>query len=168
MKKVLALLLVFGMASLANATIVLSVDGDTTVSAVTLSESESVLIDIHSDDGTAYGAWLGIADSSTDGEWVGNMSKYAAAGGDASYYSYGAYWWKVSASGTPTSGVVTAGKHFEIEFRCASGEPANTVVIKLMNNASSSELDRVTVSQIPEPMTIGLLGLGGLFLRRRR
>jgi hypothetical protein len=29
-------------------------------------------------------------------------------------------------------------------------------------------IDTITVTQIPEPMTIALLGLGGLFLRRRR
>ncbi len=33
---------------------------------------------------------------------------------------------------------------------------------------TEADLGDLTIYQIPEPMTIGLLGLGGLFLRRRK
>jgi len=43
------------------------------------------------------------------------------------------------------------------------------VVIYLYANDLQTVLDTLTISQVvPEPMTIALLGLGGLFLLRRR
>ncbi len=45
------------------------------------------------------------------------------------------------------------------------------VTLRLMDSpiaAAGTVLDTLTVHQIPEPMTFALLGLGGLFLRRRK
>ena len=41
-------------------------------------------------------------------------------------------------------------------------------VVLTLTDADLGVLDAVTIHQIPEPLTLGLLGLGGLFLRRRR
>ena len=46
----------------------------------------------------------------------------------------------------------------------ANGSPADFAVI----HQQGEELDRISIHQIPEPMTMALLGLGGLGLLRRR
>jgi len=44
----------------------------------------------------------------------------------------------------------------------------SAVQIDLLDADAETVLDSVTLVVIPEPMTIALLGLGGLFLRRRK
>ena len=62
---------------------------------------------------------------------------------------------------TTPDGVVVDG----IIFKCLE---EGDVVLTLTDVEFSEIFDTVTIHQIPEPMTLGLLGLGGLFLRRRR
>ncbi len=52
-----------------------------------------------------------------------------------------------------------------IELHC---EGLGDVTLLFGNTPGGSEFDTQVIHQIPEPMTIVLLGLGGLFLRRRR
>jgi len=56
------------------------------------------------------------------------------------------------------------GTYWTSEFHC---DGPGIVVITLLDT-DGVVLDTITVSQIPEPMTVALLGLGGLFLRRRK
>ena len=62
---------------------------------------------------------------------------------------------------TTPDGVVVDG----IIFKCLE---EGDVVLTLTNVDFDTIFDTVTIHQVPEPMTLGLLGLGGLFLRRRR
>jgi hypothetical protein len=59
-----------------------------------------------------------------------------------------------------TNGVVVDG----ISFHCDGSGDVN---IQLVDLSASIEYGTFTIQQIPEPMTLGLLSLGGLFLRRR-
>jgi len=52
-----------------------------------------------------------------------------------------------------------------ILFHC---EGMEDVTITLMDGSTFQVLDTQVIHQIPEPMTVALLGLGGLFLRRRK
>jgi len=54
-----------------------------------------------------------------------------------------------------------------IMFHCDLGSPPNDVKIILLD-AEGTYLDQAIIHQVPEPMTLALLGLGGLLLRRRK
>ena len=58
------------------------------------------------------------------------------------------------------------GVYWDSQFHC---DGQGLVTITLLDAGTGLSIDTITVTQgeIPEPMTIGLLGLGGLFLRRR-
>jgi len=55
------------------------------------------------------------------------------------------------------------GTAISLVFHCTG--PGDFVIV--LNDDGLNPLDTVIIHQIPEPMTLGLLGLGGLFLRRR-
>ena len=57
------------------------------------------------------------------------------------------------------------GTVFGVKFKCLID--GNDVEVRLMDDGYS-EVDSVMIHQVPEPITIALLGLGGLFLRRRK
>lgn len=52
-----------------------------------------------------------------------------------------------------------------LQFHCADD---GDVTLILWNAETFEIMDTVVIHQVPEPMTFALLGLGGLFLRRRR
>ena len=43
-----------------------------------------------------------------------------------------------------------------------------TPILLCTTDTRATEISQLLVHQVPEPITIGLLGLGGLFLRRRK
>ncbi|MHC4744784.1 MAG: PEP-CTERM sorting domain-containing protein [Planctomycetota bacterium] len=45
---------------------------------------------------------------------------------------------------------------------------AGTIDVKVLSENSGSVEDTFTIEAVPEPVTIALLGLGGLFLRRKK
>ena len=167
MKKILVLMLVLGIASMAPAALTLT--GPTTVAVggtitLTLSaDAESVLI---GDFGYVYVGGLGndpvsnitMLTAMSDGDFSGLLytantyTYFYFVGADAPAevpppLSAGPWLtFDVTASVTPLSGVINVSV---ISFRGYSG-------------------DTHAITVIPEPMTIGLLGLGGLFLRRRK
>ena len=49
-----------------------------------------------------------------------------------------------------------------------AGDPGSDIVVALIDGATGELRSTANVSVVPEPMTIALLGLGGLFLRRRK
>ncbi len=198
MKKLLILVMVLAMASLASATLKISVNGtvDPPDTEVILAPSDHAVIDVWGDGATGAGMFWLVANG--PGTTVGGSLIYL--GSLSSLYTYapgtGDGWedsepgagdgiqsWLMSlgygqvmgasfmtladgaAPPLPLQGTLVDG----IDFHC---EAPGDVVLSLI---SVDELGAITLfdSQIihqipiPEPVTIALLGLGGLLLRRR-
>ena len=189
MRKLLILTLVLGMASLANATLTLvwSTDGGANYSdvgaAVDLGYGNTAWIGIHSDvQGTtgAPGQWVAFIDTvgvagaaDLDGGWTGSSAVYTPPGITAAvtipygYTAGGDFWGATNADGVPTN-FAGIGTTFGYEFLCNGNIADGIVTIDLHDTNFGNVVDTLTINQIPEPITMALLGLGGLFLRRRK
>jgi len=170
MKKLLVLMLVLGLTTAANATLSLSVNGDTSVTEYSMLTGTTVVIDVYSDQANfAYECYVGITNGaggmSELGEWTGNNKVYAAAG-QGTITRYDHWWWDdVCITSNPDTFPISAGRHFDMEFQCTT---LGDVTISLTDIAGTP-VDSVLIHQvIPEPVSMVLLGLGGLLLRRRR
>lgn len=153
MKKVLILLMVFGLSSLAHAGLSWS------QSSVAVDVDGLVLVYIESDTTAAIDqTWTG-ASGSTIAEVVA-INALPAAGDNAVVVDYrGSYagWWTVETKDTAEPFNIATGNQYEVTIKgLAVG--SDTLYVGS---------DAITVT-VPEPMTIALLGLGGLLLRRRR
>ena len=192
MKKLLVLFIVFGMAAVANASIMsISVEGDYGVEEYTLDELECVKLDVGVDDGVT--AFIGT-DVSLKVEGPGSLNVSEIVLADEYYNSAmgGMIAWTSGPPklvGSPTSqqvdltmftsdnamfaGAGPFGVADNINFCCGGlGEVVVTLYADLVNANGETQygmvLDTLLIHQVPEPMTIALLGLGGLALIRRR
>lgn len=177
MKKLLILMLVLGIASSANAALTLvSSAGDTLDPAAI----NTTVIGIHNDTaapGQGLTTYLAIPSSDPAG-WTGaytiNTPPSLGQGPDHGYdgvvpgaatgLPFDADLWASDfavASADPY-GIGVLGDY---EFQCTG---LGDVVVYLYAQDLSTVLDTITIHQIPEPATMLLLGLGGLFLRRRK
>ena len=162
MRKLLIVLLVFGLASVANATVL-----SWSTNTVSVGIGSSVVVQLTADDATGYDPkWVG-ADASTVAE-ISAISALTAAGPDSQVKDPAATtwagWWTVMALDLdPTSGgAVAAGDHFDVTI---DGLALGTYNIGADTYGTN---DILAITVVPEPMTLMLLGLGGLFLRRRK
>jgi hypothetical protein len=157
MKKVLVLTLVLGLAGIANATLSLVPD------AASIVIGDSVTISVVSDTDASYGAWLDPADNGVG--TFGDLMILSGAGVDASKdFSY-APWWGFEAKSFNPAAPIVAGSHFTIDF---TGTAEGVATLTLYEFDGVTPIQAVDITVTPEPMTLGLLGLGGLFLRRRK
>ena len=182
MKKLLILMLVLGITSVANAAFTLVVNGEDIGDAMDLLQSTTIDIGIHND--TAGNAQIGtmqfygfvIINQVAGGEWTGPSNVFIPPAVTGSFNTdYGVGDWlgtgdvdvyeATLSNGVPTdySGVGVLGDY---EYHCL--QDGIVVLVELMNGTSGMIEDNLTITQVPEPMTIALLGLGGLFLLRRR
>jgi hypothetical protein len=166
MRKLLILFLVLGLASTANALLIKvddlegeSFEVDTQATITVVSEDTS--------------GWLGylIIEEGGAGS-LENVVILDAAGNNASAGPYTEADWgtgfelSASAAGDPPVPPVAAGTQFSLDYVGAVGDTAT--ISLFVDPEYTTPVASVNVTVVPEPMTIILLGLGGLFLRRRR
>jgi hypothetical protein len=191
MKKFLVLLMVLGMASQASALLRISVNGNPYPedSQYTLMPSETLSLDIWTTTaitpGAGEGYWALVA-TALDAHISGGVVIPALPTAEPGVVIYddavgvgeivglgtqNGVWGGIGLTGLGTY-AIGATVYDEILFHCErlSGD----VVINLyrLDSPTWSVIeppeDSVIIHQIPEPMTMALLGLGGLFLRRRK
>ena len=155
MKKVLVLALVLGIASMANAALSYS------VSKLTLQQGASATVQIVADSADMYEVWAGADSGIAD---ITAVSALADAGGDASgTASTYPGWWILIGMDNSEPFTLVAGDHWDVTI--TAGMVNGTITL---DSACYSGGGTIAVNVIPEPITIALLGLGGLFLRRRK
>jgi hypothetical protein len=196
MKKLLVLMLVLGLVSVANASISqFSIEvaaganppgqsAYVNVDEITLHPSDMLWIGIYNSVAGVPGAqgkgsfFLGIVEPSPDTSWTGNSylyipplvtgtpgnTYYGVSSPDDTGLSYWVDVWQAQLSdGNPATfngiGVLDAK-----QLHCDKAVSDDVVILY---DDSFNVLDTLIIHQVPEPMTMCLLGLGGLFLRRR-
>ena len=194
MKKLLVLMLVLGIASMATASLQISVmgDPDPVDSEIIIAPSEHLALDIHGVlagtqdyvfylmlvntaegqlsttpdplDGTLQWGDLSKLDYFTN-QWPGYyLDVWIGNAGYAKPPIDGIAGFVGDSSGAPFTGIIVD----PIDFHCeALGDATITLLSSPAGNIWTLE-DTLIIHQIPEPMTMALLGLGGLFLRRRK
>jgi hypothetical protein len=184
MRKLLVFMIVLGLASIANATLQISVSGnnDPAQSEYTLTEPSAVLnLGIWTDDtiqaGYGEGYWALTAQTSqvaisggvnlfAEDPGIFISDDAAGAGVQLPSGENGVYGAVVLAL---LSNIATGSTIYnEINLHCEGG--MGDVILTLWANAEATpeSIDTVIIHQIPEPMTMTLLGLGGLGLIRRK
>ncbi len=168
MKRVLVVLTT--LTALSNATVLeLSVNGvtngDYADQAISLAPSGTVMIDVYCSANANYSNWV-IVYNHGHGSFAPLGTIYAPPSPPGTMYSYYYHfeyiWFETTVSTVPAQ----TGKWWDVEFTC---DGTGTVTISLISGEDYVTVeDTITITQIPEPLTVALLGLGGLFLRRRR
>lgn len=187
MKKLLILMLVLAMTSMASAVLQISVNGDMdpTDSEYTVAASDNLTLDIWTTTAISVGVgetYYALAAKVADGTISGGIIappydtdvtlsptiyNDAAGGGYVPLPSgdNGVYGQVFSTGGTYTANSVIFD---QIIFHCESAIDVTVYLIEVTSAWTlGATYDDVLIHQ-PEPMTIALLGLGGLFLRRRK
>ena len=181
MKKLVALMLVFGMASLASAGLQISVNGDPDPvdTEIWLDYSETLELDIWTDADIPMFAghlWMLVVDTTTatitggQGTVGGSTVTGPAPGvGVIPPAGMAGMWGNVfNLDMTPIPGgtVIADGLILHCELQNVD---AVVQLWEVIEDVGVGVLyDQVIIHQIPEPATMALLSLGGLFLLRRR
>ena len=168
MKKLVVLMLVVGMASLASAAF--------TVSDQSVLVGGTVAIGIENDiaDADLSNFFVGLVGANASWDMTENIYSPPVPGSLATYQSNmyygdalgtGELLWYSTLSG-PVVDKYGVGTLADFGL---SADAVGTVDINLYDgNLSLLDTATVTITDIPEPITMALLGLGGLFLRRKK
>lgn len=156
MKKLLILILVLGMAPAANAA--LSIDGPTEIN-----EDEPVIIAVVSDSSEDQSAYLSFGYVSEGGFELSDP-RSPFPGPIIPYHSDDTIEFELIFVQPPNP--IPPGNWFEVDLTCLKA--GVDVRVLLIHSDMVTVLDTLTIHQIPEPMTLALLGLGSLIMLRRR
>jgi len=157
MKKFLALIVVLNMVSVANAALSWNVD------SITLDIGEVEVVNIISDNPSPYTVWMGN-DASTVAEIVNAISPLSGPYPEIQTTAIEGPpgWWELTVW---SEGFIPAGTHWEVSIR-GMAEGSYSLNSDYYEDAGSNDILSITV--IPEPMTLSLLALGVLTLLRKR
>ena len=164
MKKILVLMLVLAIASTASASL------SFVSSSATVNVGETVVVGLTTTTAGAstltnyvgyYASTVATLSVAKGADVTAGLDSVLTLGG-----GYAGYFKTVM--GTTVPGGYSIGD--EIAVATLTGEAAGTYTINVWSSGwTGTPEDSFTLTVlIPEPMTIGLLGLGGLFLRRRK
>jgi hypothetical protein len=178
--------MILGLATVANADLLIGVyetDGTTAYDGRILNESDYLELKVVSGDSTTtYTTGFAMIADTTLGT-IGSTGTTTTLAPDASMLlgsaSYnGVYNMPANydgivgiVDGYTSSGPFAQGDFFEdISFHCEGSDDVVVYLYEITNSWDINErlIDSVTIHQVPEPMTLSLLGLGGLGLLRRR
>lgn len=169
MRKFLVVALVLGIASAANA-VAIYVDGSDPGESIEIGEGLTPVISVVGEDASSWLGYIIIEEGGTGA--LGNAVSLDAAGDMGAVSPYTEAGWgsgyeltiAMSPGGTPA---VAAGLQFTLDY--VGGVLGETARISLFVDPEFvTPADSVPITVVPEPMTVILLGLGGLLLRRRK
>jgi hypothetical protein len=189
MKKLLVLMLVLGLASMATAALSITVGGvDIVDSEVTIAPSDTINVGVYANiaGGSEYASYVLVVASAQGTIGQGTATGLGSLSEVKDNAYYGGYYltkgltdagliggdWGGGMVGNVSdiSGGALVGDAATAPFHCeAFGDAILLLYTSTSGLAGSYSLeDTVIIHQIPEPITMSLLAVGGLFLRRRK
>jgi hypothetical protein len=182
MKKLLVLALVLSMATIANAGLTFV----TSTGVTEVTAGQQVTINLVTDAGTSimgFGFDAVVGSGVASGGAIAQPAIFQSRTNGPMNYAPGVLAAYTYASNTDTPSVYTTGIVYSFNLVIPALPASTNIVINTMSDgdlyldaayfaAGVGEVDgnfnALTLHVTPEPMTLSLLGLGGLFLRRRK
>jgi hypothetical protein len=163
MKKLLVFLLVLGLASGADAALTL-----VGAPSEPITVGQTATITVHSSTTGGYAGWLEIEDPAVvDFSGAPQFTPAGDTAGSSTMTDWSAFgaWYEFTVASTDPTKPILAGDHILVNV---IGVGEGLTKLNLYASDGVKLLESVSVSVVPEPATIVLLGLGGLLLRRRK